>query len=94
MSLFIEIKVVPASGRQKCVLEKSGTLKCYLKSLPEKGKANLELINLFAKALKLPKKLITIEFGATSKKKRLKINYEIGFDDLLRSLGIGRQLKI
>ena len=39
MSLVIEIKVFPSSGRQKFVIDKSGKLKCYLKNPPEKGKA-------------------------------------------------------
>jgi len=94
MGLLIEIKVVPSSGRQKCVLEKSGQLKCYLKNPPEKGKANAELISMIAKALKQPKKLITIEFGTTSRKKRLKIDCDIRFEDLLNAFGIEYQLKI
>jgi len=44
MSLVFDLKVVPRSGRNKWVLDKSGKLKCYLKSPPEKGLANKELI--------------------------------------------------
>jgi len=94
VSLVIDVKVVPSSGRQKCILDKSGQLKCYLKSQPEKGKANEELISLFAKALGVPKDFIAIMFGLTSPKKRLKINKEITIDALLLALGIETQLSI
>jgi uncharacterized protein len=88
MSFFVEVKVVPNAGRQKCILDKSGQLKCYIKSLPEKGKANAELIKMFSSALKVPKSAISIQSGLISRKKRLKIEKDISFDQLLHSLGI------
>ena len=86
MALLIEIKVIPSSGRQRFFKDKSGQLKCYLKSAPEKGKANTELINLVSKKLGIPKSKISVPFGATSRKKRLKIDLEINFNDLMKKL--------
>ena len=86
MALLIEIKVIPNSGKQKVFLDKSKQLKCYLKSTPEKGKANLELIKFLAKELSITKNDISIISGATTRKKKLKINTEISFDEFLKKL--------
>ena len=44
----IKVKVKPSSGRQE-VIEKEGELFVYLKSIPEDGKANVELLKLLRK---------------------------------------------
>ena len=54
MTLTCTIKVVPRSGKQKAVLDKTGRLKIYLKSPPEDGKANKELISYMSGMLKVP----------------------------------------
>jgi uncharacterized protein len=92
--LIIQVKVVPSSGKSSCVLDKSGRLKCYLKSPPERNEANIELIKLFAKALKLTQNEVEIVSGATSRTKKLKILKSITEDDLLAHLGIQRQLSV
>lgn len=95
MALVIEVSVVPSSGRQQCILDKSGNgLKCYLKSAPERGQANEELIKILSKALKVPQGTITIMAGATSRKKLLSIKHAITFEAVLAALGIERQMKI
>jgi len=94
MALVIDIKVVPSSGRQKFVLDKSGQLKCFLKCAPEGGKANSELMKLLAQKLSLSKNDISIIVGATSRKKRIKIDSDVNFDELLSLLDIERQLTI
>ena len=86
MALLVEIKVIPSSGKQRFFKDKSGQLKCYLKSPPEKGKANTELINFIAKKLGVPKSKISIPFGITSRKKRLKIDLDISFNNLVKKL--------
>ncbi len=88
MALTIEIKVVPSSGRQQCVLDKAGNLKCFLKNPPERGLANEELITLLAKALHISKQQVTIMLGATGRKKIIKINKVITLPELLRLLGV------
>ncbi len=93
MAVIIEIKVVPSSGRTGCKLE--GTrLKCFLKSPPEKGKANKELVSYLAKKLKLSSRDITIMTGATSPLKRVKVETEKSFDEMCDDLGIERQITI
>lgn len=82
------VKVVPKAKNQKIILDKSGTIKCYLKSPPEDGKANKELLALLAKKLKTTKRDIVILQGATSRTKLLEI---VGFEkeeDVFRVLGL------
>ena len=52
MALIITVKVVPASGRNQWVIDKSGALKCFLKSPAEQGKANKELIKICLQKIK------------------------------------------
>ena len=73
MAVLLEIKVFPQSGRQGCMLDKAKSLRCYLKSSPENGKANEELIKILAKALSLPQADFKIVRGATARKKVIKI---------------------
>jgi len=91
MPFVFEVKVVPRSGKNKWMLDKSGKLKCYLKNPPEKGLANKELVKLIAKALSIPQQDIKIIFGQTSKNKRIKVSVEITFDQLLSFLKIEKQ---
>ena len=65
----VKIKVIPQSGRTK-LREEGGKLKLYLKSAPEKNKANLELIKFFKKECKL---LVRIKSGETSRQKVLEV---------------------
>jgi uncharacterized protein (TIGR00251 family) len=94
MALIIALKVVPSSGRSAVMLDKSRTLKIYLKSPPERGKANAELIALIAKALKIPQTDVTLLSGETARSKKIKINSALTFDQLLEALGISRQMII
>lgn len=94
MAFIIEVKVVPSSGCNRWKLEGEDRLKCYLKSAPERGKANQELIDLFAKALKIPASACTIISGATSRLKRVRIDANISCNELLAALGIERQMRL
>lgn len=67
------IKVVPASGKQEWRINKAGLLTCYLKSPPEDGAANKELVKFLAKSLGLTQGDISIMMGATARKKLLSI---------------------
>ncbi len=93
MALIIEIKVVPSSGRHQWKLE-GNRLKCYLKSAPQKGKANNELLLLIAQALHLPSSKIFLISGATTRIKRIKIDGAVTFDTLLKALGIEQQISL
>lgn len=99
MAVVFEVKVVPSSGCNKWIMDKSGKLKCYLKSAPERGLANYELISLVAKALKLTKMDVEIVSGQTSRNKKVKVLADIKLSDILEKLGVkdmdfGRQGKI
>lgn len=88
MALIIDIKVAPLSGRSAWKMDKNGQLKCYLKSAPEKGQANSELIQLIAKALRIPQTDIQIIAGATQRLKKIKIVGDISREQFFNAIGI------
>jgi len=94
VSFIFDVKVVPSSGRNKWILEKSGKLKCYLKSPPKKGLANKELKKMLAKALRVKQVDIEIVFGATGRNKKIKVPLDIDFEGLLKLLGLEQQKKL
>lgn len=94
MSLIFILKVIPNSGRSEWKMDKSGLLKCHLKSLPEKGKANQELIKLFSRSLKIEINKIEIMAGATSRNKKIRIDVDLSYAQLLEKLGICEQKNI
>lgn len=91
MAVQIMIKVVPASGRQGWTLDKSGQLKCFLKSPAEKGLANKELIKNLATALHISQNSITIVGGLTTRIKRINIQTSMTVSQIEAVLGIERQ---
>lgn len=76
------------------VLDKSGMLKCFVKAAPEDGKANREVIQIIADCCKISKKQVEIIQGLTSRKKRLVIETEMNYEQLLCKLNGGVQKKI
>lgn len=94
MALIVEIKVNPASGRQEIKLDKSNRLKCWLKSPPEQGKANAELITFLAHKLAVAPAAVTMISGQTTRNKRIKIDLSISYDQLLGMLDIQRQTTV
>ena len=91
MTLTCTIKVFPKSGKQKAVLDKTGRLKIYLKSVAEDGKANKELISYMSSMLKIPQQDIVIFVGEHGRTKMLKIYKDITFEQLLDFLDITQQ---
>lgn len=92
--LILEVKIVPQSGRMSIVLDKSGILKCFIKAAPEKGKANEEVVELIAKTLKVAKGAVEIVSGWTSRKKVIRIQSDLTYEQFLHSIGSGVQKKI
>ncbi|MFA6066320.1 MAG: DUF167 domain-containing protein [Candidatus Babeliaceae bacterium] len=88
MTLIIDIKVVPQAGFQKWILDKSGLIKCYVKSPPENNKANNELIAMVADALRLPKASVSIISGATARRKKIRVTSDITLDDFKKACGL------
>jgi len=72
---FINIKVIPKAKKQK-IVQKENRLKVYLKSPPEDGKANEELIKVLSEYFKTSKGSIQIIKGKFSRNKTIKINFE------------------
>ena len=94
MPIQFDLKVVPSAGRVGLQLDKSGILKCYLKSPPEKGKANQELIKLLAKLLRIGQENISIVSGLTSRKKRISIRMDISYEQLLQMFNFDKQTSL
>ena len=94
MSIVLTVKVVPNAKKQKINLENSGELKIHLNAPPIDGKANEELIAFFAKALKIPKKSITILSGLTTRIKRIALETELTRQAIYQKLGIEQQLTL
>lgn len=94
MALVVQVKVVPSSGRQEFKLDKRGFLVCYLKSAPERGLANKELMQLLAKALRLTQAEVSIVSGLTSRLKKVSIAVLCTQEELMIKLGICQQLDI
>lgn len=68
----IRLRVVPGAKIEKLAIENS-TLKIWVRTAPEDGKANRAVITFLAKTLKLPKEAVTIISGHTSRDKRARI---------------------
>ncbi|HEX4069075.1 MAG TPA: DUF167 domain-containing protein [Candidatus Babeliales bacterium] len=92
MPFIFDVKVFPSSGRKSWTIDKSGNLKCYLKSPAEQGKANNELIKTLAKVLGVSQNVISIISGAQSQKKRIKVEMDMTFNQFLEFLGIDWQM--
>ena len=93
MALIISVKVVPSSGKYEWVVDKNGALKCYLKSAPEKGAANKELVKNVSKLLKVPQIDIEIIAGLTDRNKTIKIHAALTLQQFLTQVGIYEQQK-
>lgn len=69
----ISLKVIPQSFENEIVGIESGKLKIKCHSPAQAGKTNNEVINFFAKILRLPKNLLVLIKGAKSRHKVIKI---------------------
>ena len=70
--LLVTCHVTPRARQERIACE-GGKLRVWLHAPPVDGAANEALIALFARALKLPKRAITLERGATIRQKTLAI---------------------
>ncbi len=76
---YLRVKVIPSSPKNEIVEilnDENGeeTIKIRIKAVPEKGKANKELIKFLSEELKLPKTAICIIGGKSDRIKLIKIN--------------------
>lgn len=73
---FLRLKVIPNSSKTEIVeIMENAVLKIKIKAIPEKWKANAEVINFFSKGLKINKQKINITSGKTSSLKTIKIDF-------------------
>ncbi|KKP35351.1 MAG: hypothetical protein UR26_C0006G0035 [candidate division TM6 bacterium GW2011_GWF2_32_72] len=91
MAVIIEVKVIPSSGKFGFVVDKAGLLKCFLKSAPEKGLANKELVKGISKLLGVPQKNVDILTGEIVRNKRIKIETDLEQAEVLKLLGVELQ---
>ncbi len=94
VGIVVSIKVVPQSGRLAWKLGKNDQLVCYLKAAPERGLANKEFIQFLSKSIKVAQADIILVAGAQHRLKKIKIERDITFDQLLHMLGVYRQINI
>ena len=94
MNIVIVIKVIPQSGKQKLWRDKSGIIKCAIKSAPERGRANEELIQYLENLLKKKDATINIIRGKTDRTKTISIQTTTSIDDIYHQLGIEIQAPI
>ena len=69
-----EIKVITKASCSKIYLE-NDIIKVKIREIPENGKANKAIIELFSKTFKIPKKNIEIIKGQTSSNKTICISF-------------------
>ena len=94
MSLLITIKVTPRAGRSVLILDKAGVLRAYLKSPPEGGKANQELVKLLSKMLKCPQACVSIVQGETARLKTIHIDLPLSYHEFLSKLDLSVQTSL
>jgi hypothetical protein len=94
VALIIEVKVATQSGKHSICLDKSGSLKCFVKAAPEDGKANKEVIEVISDAIGVTKRSIEIISGLISRKKKLAIQTDLTYEQFLIKIGCGVQKKM
>jgi hypothetical protein len=72
-AVLLRLKVSPGAAKQKILGPYGDRLKLAVRSPPEKGKANKEIVAMLAKALGVTKKQIAIVAGDTSSEKTVRI---------------------
>lgn len=70
-AITLKVKVIPRSNKNSIAGIKNNEFIIKIKASPEKGKANAELINFFAKTLHIAKSQIEISFGSKSHHKTI-----------------------
>ncbi len=69
----ITVRVQPKAKRSEVVGYAGGVLTVRIAAVPEKGKANQQLVRLLAEVLGVPRSAVTIEKGATSRTKLVRV---------------------
>jgi uncharacterized protein (TIGR00251 family) len=81
----LKLRVTPGSRKQEIAGWHGDALRVRVNAPPERGKANDAAVRLVASALDLPARQVTLERGATSRDKVLKIE-GLSEEEMLRRL--------
>ncbi len=73
--MIIHVKVKTNSSKQGVESFGNNRYLVYVKSAPENGKANIEMLNLLSKELGVPAKCMSIKFGQTSDEKTIEVRF-------------------
>ena len=71
--VILQVKIIPKSKCNQIVGYENDVLKIRIKAIPEKNKANKELIYFLAKTFSISQSDITILSGANSRLKKIQI---------------------
>jgi uncharacterized protein (TIGR00251 family) len=70
---IIKVRVTPGASRQRVERAKDGSYRVHLKTSPDKGKANKELLVVLAGYLGVPRSDLVLTHGSCSRDKILKV---------------------
>jgi uncharacterized protein len=73
MAVFIEVKVIPRAARPGMAGTRDGVLLVRINAPPVEGAANAELVEVLSRALRVPKKAISIVSGERNRLKRVRV---------------------
>lgn len=93
MPCILTVRVIPRSKKQSCGYDRAGRISIHLRSAPEQGAANDELIRYVADQLNIPYRTISLISGTTARIKRLSIDTAMTLDELYRKLGLEKGLQ-
>jgi len=71
---LIAVKVVPGASRSRVVGPHGDRLKVQVAAPPERGRANDAVCDLFAEALGVPRRAVSVVRGATSPSKTVRVD--------------------
>ncbi|MFN3534161.1 MAG: DUF167 domain-containing protein [Desulfatiglandales bacterium] len=71
--MILKLHVIPKSKTQSIEVQTDGTLKVRVRSAPEHGKANEELLELLASHLKIRRSDLEIVSGARGREKLVRL---------------------
>jgi uncharacterized protein (TIGR00251 family) len=71
--MLLKIRVQPRASKQRVERQVDGTLKVWLQSAPQNGKANAELVEALAEHFNVKKNAVRLVSGAKSRVKTVEV---------------------
>lgn len=75
----VTVKVTPRAKKERILIDKDGSLRCYVSAPPAEGKANEAVLKMLAKELGIAKSFLSVVRGHSS---RIKVLEVAGFNSL------------